>query len=154
MIEEHGRVIDAHDGYAWVETQRRSTCNTCSANAGCGTSVLSRVLGQRRTRVRALDPLGAHVGDEVVIGIEDATLLRSSLAAYLVPLLGLLVGAISGTSLAPMLGISAEAGSIFLGFVGIAAGIAWLSYHARQTRHDRRYQPVVLRRTNTYIFSN
>ena len=116
--------------------------------------MLSRVLGQRRTRVRAIDPLGSHVGEEVVIGIEDATLLRSSLAAYLVPLLGLLAGAMSGTTLAPMLGVSAEIGSIILGLAGIGAGIVWLSYHARHKSHDRRYQPVVLRRTNTVIFSN
>ena len=154
MIEEQGRVIDVRDGYVWVETQRRSSCDKCSANAGCGTSVLSKVLGQRRTRVRALDPLGAKAGDEVVIGIEDAMLLRSSLAAYLVPLLGLLLGAMCGGALASALGISNEAGSILCALAGLAAAIVWLSYHSRRTSHDRRYQPVVLRRAAHVIYSN
>ena len=154
MIEEQGRVIDVHDGYVWVETQRRSSCDKCSANAGCGTSVLSRVLGQRRTRVRALDPLGAKAGDDVVIGIEDAMLLRSSLAAYLVPLLGLLLGAVCGGTLASTLGIPNEAGSILCALAGMAAGIVWLAYHSRRTAHDRRYQPVVLRRAAHIIYSN
>jgi sigma-E factor negative regulatory protein RseC len=154
MIEEQGRVIDVHDGYVWVETQRRSSCDKCSANTGCGTSVLSKVLGQRRTRVRALDSLGTKTGDEVVIGIEDAALLRSSLAAYLVPLLGLLLGALCGGTLAARLGISDEAGSILCALAGLAAGIVWLSYYARRTSHDRRYQPVVLRRTAHIIYSN
>ncbi len=154
MIEEQGRVIDVQDGYVWVETQRRSSCDKCSVNAGCGTSVLSRVLGQRRTRVRALDPLGTKTGDEVVIGIEDAMLLRSSLAAYLVPLLGLLLGAVGGGTLAPVLGISNETGSILCALAGMAAGIIWLSYHSRRTSHDRRYQPVVLRRAAHVIYSN
>ncbi len=154
MIEEQGRVIDVRDGYVLVETQRQSSCGKCSLNTGCGTSVLSRVLGQRRTRVRALDSLGAKAGDEVVIGIEDTMLLRSSLAAYLVPLLGLLLGALGGSALAPTLGISNEAGSILCAFAGMAAGIVWLSYHSRRTAHDRRYQPVVLRRAAHVIYSN
>ncbi len=154
MIEEQGLVIDVHDGYVWVETQRRSSCDKCSINGGCGTSVLSRVLGQRRTRVRALDPLGAKTGDEVVIGIEDAMLLRSSLAAYLVPMLGLLLGALCGGALATAFGISHEAGSILCALAGLAAGIVWLSRHSRSTSHDRRYQPVVLRRVAHLIYSN
>ena len=154
MIEEQGRVVAVYDGYVWVETQRRSSCDKCSVNAGCGTSVLSRILGQRRTRVRALDPIGAKAGDDVVIGIEDAMLLRSSLAAYLTPLLGLLLGAIGGGMLAPTLGIANEAGSILCALAGLAAGIAWLSYYSRRTAHDRRYQPVVLRRARPVIYSN
>lgn len=154
MIEEHGRIITAHDGYAWVETQRRSSCDKCSANAGCGTSVLSRVLGQRRTRVRALDPLGAQAGDEVIIGIEDAMLVRSSLAAYLVPLLGLLLGALSGGALGRRLGLGEETGSILCALAGLAATLVWLRFHSRRTARDRRYQPVVLRRDTHIFYSN
>lgn len=154
MIEEHGRVLTVHDGYVWVETQRRSSCDKCSVNAGCGTSVLSRVLGQRRTRVRALDTLGAKAGEEVVVGVEDAMLLRSSLAAYLVPLLGLLLGAMCGRGLAATFAVSQEGGSILCALAGLAAGIVWLSYHSRRTAHDSRYQPVVLRRDAHVIHSN
>lgn len=154
MIEEQGRVVDVRDGYVLVETQRRSSCDKCSVNAGCGTSVLSKVLGQKRTRVRALDPLGAKAGDDVVIGIEDAMLLRSSLAAYLVPLVGLLAGALGGGALASVFAISPEAGSILCALAGLAAGIVWLSYHSRRTARDRRYQPVVLRRAAHVIISN
>ncbi len=154
MLEEQGRVVEVQAGFVWVETQRRSTCGACNLNGGCGTSVLSRVMGQRRTRVRALDSLGARVGEEVVIGIEDTMLLRGSLAVYAVPLVGLLAGAMLGAALAPRLGFAAESGSILLGLAGLGAGILWLTYYARRTRLDRRYQPVVLRRTGTLIFSN
>lgn len=154
MLEEQGRVIEVQAGFVWVETQRRSTCGACNLNGGCGTSVLSRVMGQRRTRVRALDSLGARVGEEVIIGIEDTMLLRGSLAVYAVPLLGLLGGAVSGAALAPHWGWSAEGGSILFGLAGLGIGILWLARHARRTRLDRRYQPVVLRRTGTVIFSH
>lgn len=154
MLEEQGRVIEVQAGFVWVETQRRSTCGACNLNGGCGTSVLSRVMGRRRTRVRALDSLGARVGEEVVIGIEDSMLLRGSLAVYAVPLLGLLGGAVSGAALAPHWQWSAEAGSILFGLAGLGVGVLWLAFHARRTRLDRRYQPVVLRRTGTFIFSH
>lgn len=154
MLEEQGRVIGVQAGFVWVETQRRSTCGACNLNGGCGTSVLSRVMGQRRTRVRALDSLGARVGDEVVIGIEDTMLLRGSLAVYAVPLLGLLGGAVSGAAFAPHWGWSAEGGSIVFGLTGLGLGILWLACYARRMQLDRRYQPVVLRRAGTIIFSH
>ncbi|MBF2948649.1 transcriptional regulator, partial [Pseudomonas aeruginosa] len=36
MIEEQGRVVATEPGAVWVETVCRSTCSSCSANAGCG----------------------------------------------------------------------------------------------------------------------
>ncbi len=43
MIEEQGRVVATEPGAVWVETVRRSTCSSCSANAGCGQGLMQRL---------------------------------------------------------------------------------------------------------------
>ncbi|WP_455199475.1 SoxR reducing system RseC family protein, partial [Kaarinaea lacus] len=70
MIEERAEVVSIEDGDIWVETQRRSACGQCAVNKGCGTAVLGKVIGNKRTRVRVLNPTDTRVsiGDEIVVG--------------------------------------------------------------------------------------
>jgi sigma-E factor negative regulatory protein RseC len=147
MIEETARVVGCEGRFAWVETQRASTCGGCAANKGCGTATLAKVLGQRRTRTRVLNELRAGVGEQVVIALPEQALVRGALAVYLVPLLGLLGGALFGSYLAGRLLVEhPDLFSILFGGLGLASGIAWLRYYARSIREDARYQPVIVRR--------
>ena len=147
MIEERGEVVAREGSFAWVQTQRASTCGGCAANKGCGTAALAKVLGQRRTRVRALNHLEAGVGEQVIIGLSEQALLRGALAVYLVPLLGLLGGALFGAYLAgQLLASHPDLFSILFGLLGLALGIGWLRLYAHRIRGDARYQPVVVRR--------
>lgn len=147
MIEETATVVECSDGFAWVETQRRSTCSSCSTNKSCGTGALSRVLGQRTARMRVLNPIDARIGDTVVIGMREAALLQGSVAVYLVPLLSMLLCAIVGQSLAGQLTLTnSEPLTILSGGIGLVLGGAWLRRFTRRIRDDERYQPVILRR--------
>jgi sigma-E factor negative regulatory protein RseC len=147
MLEETARVVAIEGRDTWVETQRRSSCASCSAQAGCGTSVLAKVLGQRRSRVRVLSDMPLRVGDQVVIGIHEQAMLRGSLAIYAVPIVLLLLGALAGRLGAErLLWGSAEAGSVILGCAGLLAGFMWVKRFTGSIRNDRKYQPVVLRR--------
>ena len=96
MIEEPAVVVEAGDGYAWVETQRRSACGACSASDGCGTAALAKAWGERRARVRAISALPLQPGDAVIVGLAEGALLRGSLLVYLLPLVLLLAGALLG----------------------------------------------------------
>ena len=147
MIEERAEVVACEGRFAWVQTQRASTCGGCAANKGCGTATLAKVLGQRRTRTRVLNNLQARVGEQVIIGLPEQALVRGALAVYLVPLLGLLGGALFGTYLAGRLLVQhPDLISILFGGLGLAVGIGWLRYYARSIREDARYQPVIVRR--------
>lgn len=146
MIEESARVRGIEGEFAWVEAQRESTCGQCAANKGCGTAVLGKVLGRRRTFVRARNLRGASVGDEVVIGIREGALVRGSLAVYAVPVAGLLAGAAFGRYLAgQLLSGSVELVSVVAGLTGLIAGTAWVRYFAHHIADDADYQPVILR---------
>ncbi len=146
MIEETATVVAVEPGFAWVETQRQNACGSCAAKAGCGTSVLAKVYGQRRTRVRALDPGGMQVGDTVVIGLREAAFVKGSLAVYLVPLAGLLGGGLFGELIGQQMQWPGEVATLLAAAAGFLAGLVWVRRFARRVRADLRFQPVVLRR--------
>jgi sigma-E factor negative regulatory protein RseC len=146
VIEETGRVVNVEDGYAWIETEPASTCGSCSARKGCGTSALASVFGRRAAPLRVVNNVNAAVGDSVVIGIDEAGLLRGSLAVYAAPLAGLFAGGLLGRYAGDvMLPGGAEIASILGALAGLAAGLVWLRRFSRQTQQDARYQPVILR---------
>lgn len=149
MIEEHAQVIALENNDVWVETQRRSACGQCAANKGCGTATLARVLGNKRSRVRTLNPQATSVavGDEVVIGINEQALVRGSLAVYTVPLLMLFVFGFLGQLLSTqLLMTNQDILPIVLGLSGLLLGFVWVRRFTRRIADDARYQPVLLRR--------
>ena len=147
MLEETAQVVRINGNEVWVETQRRSSCSSCSAEKGCGTAILSKVLGNRRNVVRVLSAMPLRVGDRVVIGIREQALVRGSLAVYAVPILLLLLGGLIGELGAEQfIWENAEFASVTLGISGFIAGLVWLRRFTRRIRNDANFQPVVLRR--------
>ena len=142
MITQRARVVAVAEGSVWVTTNRRSACVACNTNKGCGAAALAKALGQRHIRIRAINHLPLHVGDEVVIAIDAHALLLGSFAVYLVPLLMLLLGAGLGVFLFP----GNEGMSVLLGAIGSIAGIFGLQSFSRHIRFDTRYQSSVLER--------
>ena len=141
MIEEPGRVVAVEEGAVWVQTLRKSTCSSCSANAGCGQGLLDKLaITSQRGNVRALTDLQLAVGDEVVIGVREELLLRSAGQVYLLPLLALL----GGGFIAQSLGLS-EPLSILLGLGGLLAAGLLVRWRSLRVADDPHLQPVVVR---------
>jgi len=149
MIEETGEIISCDGDYAWVETERKSACSSCSANKGCGTGALSKVYANRFSRVKALNNINAAPGETVVLGLEEDALVRGSLAVYGLPLLGLVLAAMLGDALANGMGVEQADGMIAIfGIVGLFVGFYLVRLFSRNISHDDRYQPIVLRYCN------
>ncbi len=140
MIEETGRVASLEVGFAWVESERQSSCGSCAANKGCGTATLQKVMGNKYTRVKAINPISLQVGDLVVIGIQEQALLKGSFFAYIMPLILLLLGALLFEIL-----FASEGMIIFGGLLGLILGFVFLKYLSSKIATDERYQAVVLR---------
>jgi len=143
MIEETGVVVDVDGDGALVETRRQGACGGCSANGACGTSLLARYLGRRPLLLRAQNRAGAAPGDWVVVGVSEHGLMQASLAAYLVPVVGLIAGGVVAGLLFPAGGDGATA---LLAFLGLALGLVWLRRFTRAHAADPCYWPVILRR--------
>jgi sigma-E factor negative regulatory protein RseC len=149
VIEEQARVVLLNEEGVWVETQRRSACGSCAVNKGCGTASLAKVLGNKRSQVRALNPKGTvvKVGDEVVIGIDEGALVRGSLAIYSAPLLSLFMFGLLGQVVAVQLLIeNVEAMTIAFSGLGLLLGFLWVKRFTAKVGRNPRYQPVLLRR--------
>ena len=129
MIEETGKVVALDGKTAWVETQRTSACDSCSAKSGCGHSALSK-LGQKHVHMQAWNELILDIGDLVVVGVPEDILMKSSVLAYLMPLLGMLGGALIADQL--------QAGDLLTavsGLVGLLAGFLGLRWHFHRNQN-------------------
>jgi len=95
VIEEIVKILGIENDYLWVEGIQRSACHTCSAQQGCGQSLLAKLTAQP---VRLKIPLEGRdagsftIGQDVTIGIAEHVMVRGSLLIYLLPLLLLLLG--------------------------------------------------------------
>ena len=146
MIEEIGVVISAKGEMAEVEGQRRSTCGGCAVNGACGTSLIARYFGRRRSMLQAHNAIGAEPGDHVVFGLPEGALLEASFFAYLVPLLAMIGGAILGEFLAGLWSPAYVQGvSVLCGLGALVAALVWLRRFGRSKSLDNSYRPRILR---------
>ncbi|MBV2125191.1 MAG: SoxR reducing system RseC family protein [Candidatus Thiodiazotropha sp. (ex Ctena orbiculata)] len=138
MLEETAMVVEANTDYLWVETRSRSGCSQCSSS--CTTSVVSKLFGMKRNRLKLENTLGAGAGDKVVVGIPDELLVRASVWAYLFPLQAMF--AVSATGGVMGVGEGAQA---LLAIVGLAAGFALVRWHTSWQGARQRFRPSLLR---------
>ena len=95
------------------------------------------------------NPIGAAVGERVVVGLEESALLTSSLLGYVLPLTSLLAGALLGSQFAPA-GVVTDLYSVSGAVIGLILGIAALKWATSRAGGKRQFQPVILRRVFSY----
>ncbi len=150
MIEETARVVQCQDHVAWVETIRKSACDSCSMNKGCGTGVISKVFGEKRAQLKVINKIDANVGDHVLIGLNESALLMGSFLVYLLPILSLLGFALLGELMARQLLIdNSELVSILFGIFGLGLAMWWVRRKTANLEHANRFQAVILRRLSS-----
>jgi sigma-E factor negative regulatory protein RseC len=146
VIEEAGTVVAIDGPYAEVQTERRSVCGGCSANGACGTSLLERFFGHRSIQVRALNTADARVGERVILGISEQGLLTASFAVYLIPVAGLVAGAVLGESMLGTLaqGRYADVSGLVGAALGFALALSWLRGYSAASWKRPEHQAVVV----------
>lgn len=151
MIEEQVVVTATTPEGAWVEGIQQSACGSCSAKAGCGQHTMSQ-LGKKVTLWLPFDSQFASasglseeglsinslsVGQQIVVGLPEGAILRSTLVLYGVPLLALVLGAILGHSL------WGELGSILSAVLFMLLGFKLAGRISEKFK--RQWQPQLLR---------
>jgi sigma-E factor negative regulatory protein RseC len=122
---ENGVVLERFaDGRVMVEVDRTSACDGCHARGACQTT-----LQPRKASFKVLDPVGARVGQQVRLELEDGAFLQACLQAFVMPLLLLVAAA-----------VAAHVGLARLGYpewqdggaaLGALAGVAFGFYRMR-----------------------
>ena len=117
LIEETGRVVAINATSAWVETIRTSARDACSAQKGCGHGLVNKASPGKTFRLEiSLGNHSVNIGDEVVVGIPEDSLIKASFICYVLPLMLLMSGAVIGKL---WLG---EMASALFGLVGLVVG--------------------------------
>jgi len=146
MITEKAIVVAIKNNETWIETQRQSACGQCSANKGCGTSVLSKVLGNKLSKMKAINPIHAQVGDEVTVGLNESSLLKGAFMTYLLPLLFLFIFALFAQFISATFSVeNAELVTIIFSVLGFYLGLQKLKSFSKSISDDERFQPVIIK---------
>lgn len=146
MVEVEVSIARLEGDLAWVESQRSSACGHCSSGAGCGTRLFSSVFGAKPVLIAVPNSLEGRVGERFILGLPERAMVLGSLRLYLLPLLGLILGALAGewlTVVAPGFG---ELWSIALGLLGLIL-LPWAL--ARVRPNGLAKEAVLLRRAQT-----
>ncbi len=151
MIEEQAQVIEVKGNKLLLQAQTQSACGSCAANKGCGTSLLSKVVGRKFTHFQAENNINAIVGDTVVVGIPEDALLKGSVAMYITPIASMLFFALlsdfllSGLVLIESMqsrDLVIAASAIF----GLVFGSLIARWYFQRQSNIQHFSPVVLRK--------
>lgn len=137
MIEAFATVINQTNGIAKVEYTRSSACGHCEHQSGC--SIKSE--GESKQQIIEIPcNLNLTIGQQVRIGIPETNLVRGAFLAYMIPLIGVLIGAVIGSLLDSE---QQESMAIFGAFAGGCIGFFTLKLLSSSKRMVH-YQPVIL----------
>ncbi|MGZ8257730.1 MAG: SoxR reducing system RseC family protein [Methylotenera sp.] len=145
MIEEYAIITGRAGNQAALEIERRTACGLCGQKRGCGNATWGKLLGHTNHTFNAENPINANVGDSVVVGIEERAILSSVFFLYIVPLIGMLIGAV----LADMLlnnefyVILGAISGLVLGFFGVKGYL--IGHNCTGNACSAKYQAVILR---------
>lgn len=146
MIEVEVRIARVEGDMAWVESNRQSACGGCSSGASCGTKVFSSVFGAKLVQIGVANSLGGRVGERFILGLPEQQMVLGSLRLYMLPLVGLILGALAGERLSVVLPGFGELPSIALGLLGLMLlPWAWSKLHPDMLVQEA----VLLRRVQT-----
>ena len=145
MITETGHVVAIDPDGLWVETLKKSACAQCSAQKGCGQKVVSDHLsGANMTMIKAFfaetsSSEAWHVGDQAVLGVDEFTLVKSALLAYVVPLVLMIFFAVLVSFYTAQ-----DVYVVVSALLGLAVGGGITRFLLRYTKDAKGYHPVVL----------
>lgn len=144
MLIELGKVISVeHDGL-WVETVNSSACGQCKAKSGCGQKLLTDY-GRSSSVIKALFVTEQRnhiwkVGDDVEIGINENTLVKSAFLAYILPLLTMVICVITIDAFFESDVLSVIGAMVGLSLGGMVVSQVLSQSHVNAKKESNKYQ--------------
>jgi sigma-E factor negative regulatory protein RseC len=139
MTAERGIVERVEPGWAWVKTKRSSACENCDGRHHCLTQ------GGDQMVVKAQNTIAAKEGDEVELYLRTATQLKGTAIVYLLPVLGIFIGAFSAGPLSEALGLNPSLGMVIFALTGLVSAVFLMRYLADRMAARQSLTPLVKR---------
>ncbi|MBW1697602.1 MAG: SoxR reducing system RseC family protein [Deltaproteobacteria bacterium] len=141
MAETKGFVVNINEnGWAQVISERLDACAHCPAKNNCHSSCSSV-----KIETKALNKIGADIGNHVSISLSSGRAIKSAAALYLIPVSGLMAGAIFGGVIDTVLAINETLSSILFGSIGLILGFVLTLYISRKMSSNNQLTPVITR---------
>ena len=133
-MRELMNVKEVKDGYVYMLTQRKVTCESCAMSGACS------IMGSPDTKVKAknIDKLDLKEGDYVVVELPNVSVTKLSFLVYGIPLIVFIVF----TVLFYYLNFG-DYVSFLLGLAATALSFVFMGYLDRHKFQDK-YLPVIL----------
>ena len=149
MIEEYALVTACEDDQATLEIERQVACGLCGQKRGCGSATWGKLLGHKSNSFYAKNLIHANVGDSVVVGINEQAILSSVFLIYILPMLGMLTGAVLtdyyfNNQFYVIIGAIS---GLLISFVLVKRFTLGLTCTAKA--YNLKYQPIILRQVAT-----
>jgi sigma-E factor negative regulatory protein RseC len=141
MAQEEGLIASTDDkGWAEVVIQRRDACGDCGVGHCCMPFV-----GRSKMLVKALNRVGANQGDRVVIDLASGNVIQSAAILCIIPVLGLILGAVIGSTLVPVWPFKGTDAGMLFTFLGLALGLLVTVLISRHLTKKRQFTSVITR---------
>jgi sigma-E factor negative regulatory protein RseC len=140
LATEQGIVTKTDSSGAWVKTVKSSACEGCSARGSCHSLGSSNDM-----EVKAINEVGAKVGDRIVLSLETSSLLKASFLLYVFPILLLIIGALIGQEIAPYIDFNPSGFSAIMGFSFFFAAVLIIKAKANKMAKKNEYRPKVIK---------
>ena len=149
MIEESVEVIAIEENVLMLQAQRKSSCQSCSVQKGCGTSVLSQWLGNKLSNFKVETTFNAKICDHLFVGIYEKFLLKGSFAIYFMPLITLFLSALLADWLLPEV-VYRDLWVSAAGILGLFVGMK-LCRSLLMRQPGSTLRPVILRKNIEHV---
>ena len=138
---ETGEVVKVFNRTVEIRVNPTENCGACGVKDSCHTA--PRISTERL--VTALDPFGLKIGQRVKINLEPKKLVKASIIIFVLPLLGLLLGAVVGSFATRTAGYwdYLDLGAIIGGFAGIGISVLGLRSYNKKLEKANQYYPAV-----------
>ena len=140
MSTEQGIVKQVEPGWAWVKAKRLGATSGCGCYDHC-----HMVEGGNKMVIKAVNRAQAREGDLVVLYLSTSAKFKCIATVYLLPVLGIFVGAFSSKYLSLLIGLDPSWGMALFTISGLVAALALMRILASRMAHQERFTPIVKR---------
>ena len=137
MLLETGRVVSAENRHAIVEVEKGAECTRCHAGCACS-------FGDKTVMVKAEDRVGVKKDQIVSLEIPEGNVLMAAFMVYIVPLVLLIVGILTGDYLGKRLGVDLWF-EVFGGIAGIGLSVPIIRYYDMTFKRHLKQQPKIVK---------
>ncbi len=126
-----------------LSCEQQTSCSSCSSQKSCGTGVVTKAIGNKSLSWHLSSDKSVQVGQVVEIGFPESSLIKSAMAVYLLPLFGLIIGALIGHFLLAPVTNGGE-GIIILTSVLFSTAGVWLAKRISKPLENESQRQVTL----------